>query len=398
MLIGSSSLCFLTIGSHAAVLPRFVRDEIAGGAASIGVVMGVTAAIALLLRPFAGSLSDRIGRRTPAVVGGLVMAAGCALLAPAGSLATVIAGRVLLGAGEAVLTVAAMAWLIDAIPEQRRGRALGAYGMSIWFGLALGPQWSVAVLDEWGYPAVWEVGAAMVLIAGLMPLLLVEPRRVRPAETPPGPSASAGAGWWASVPRGALLPGLVFVLAAYGHAVLESFGVLHLSGRGLSPGGGIGGAASVFTVIAVATFGGRMAGGWLCDRFGPWPVAAAAVLPLIGCYVIFAFAASFAVAVVAAVLCGAGLALLYPSLAMIVADAVPAHQRGAGLGIYIGAMDVAFGAGALIGGLVVAGASSQVALLSGAGVALTAFLPLLVIGRRLGVGPGARLARAEASE
>ncbi|MGE4427559.1 MAG: MFS transporter [Solirubrobacteraceae bacterium] len=447
MLVLSTALCFLAIGSHVAVMPRFVRDELGAGATAVGVAMGATAAVALLLRPWAGALSDRTGRRTPALVGAVVMAAGCALLIPAGSMGLVVLGRMLIGAGEAALTVVTMAWLIDAVPAHRRGRALGTYGMSIWFGIALGPQWSVAILDAWGYGWVWAAGAALALGSGLLLLLLPEPDRAAHAADAAGPAADgatagavtgvatgprpgpgstdaeplpgleqdgiagaptigrggdgiAGAAvsdaggaagrrrgrrlarWWANVPRGALLPGAIFVLAAFGHAVLESFGVLHLSGRGLDPGGGVGGAASVFTVIAVATFLGRALGGRLCDRIGAMPVALAAVVPLGLSYVVFAFASSFGVAVVGALLCGCGLALIYPALSMMVAEAVPAHQRGAGLGLYIGSMDVAFAGGALIGGLVVSVSSTEAAMLGGAVVALLAYPPLLVLGRR----------------
>ncbi len=392
------------------MLPRFVRDEVGAGATAVGIAMGATAAVALLLRPWAGALSDRGGRRRPALAGAVVMAAGCALLVPAGSLPVIVLGRMLIGAGEAALTVVTMAWMVDVVPAHRRGRALGAYGMSIWFGLALGPQWSVAVLDQWGFGWVWASGAVLGLASGLTLLLLREPARVAHAADAAGPAADGVSGggaapgeiaavaagsapaaggrlrrWWAGVPHGALLPGLVFVLAAFGHAVLESFGVLHLGGRGLDQGGGIGGAASIFTVIAVATFLGRMLGGRLCDRIGAMPVAFAAVVPLIASYVVFAFASSFAVAAVAAVLCGCGLALAYPALSMIVAEAVPPAQRGAGLGLYIGSMDVAFGGGALLGGLVVSLSSTEAALAGSAVVAVGAYLPLLVL-RRRGLG------------
>lgn len=368
VLVASAALCFLSVGCYAAVLPKYLIDEGGLATAEVGVAMGATAAFALILRPLAGSFSDRRGRRLSAVVGGVVLAAGPLLLLGPSGLLIALGARALMGAGDALLSTATMAWVVDAAPPERRGRAMATYGMAIWLGFALGPQWGVFVRDEWGYDAVWLVAALMAVLSGLVCRLLPAPA-TRPA--------TGDERVRIRIPRGAVLPGVAMVLACYGNGIFEAFGIVHLVDQGLPDDAGIGGAASVFTVVAVTTFLGRFAGGWLCDTVGPRPVAIVAVV-VVGCaYALMALASSFATAAAAAALLGVGLALIYPSLGLIATRRVAPEDRGAGVGVFTAFMDLAFGVGAVGGGLVVAGTSTEVALGSGLVVALLA-LPVVL--------------------
>ena len=182
-------------------------------------------------------------------------------------LALVVLARLLIGAGDALYTTAAMAWVADAAAPERRGRAMATLGMSLWLGLALGPQWAVWTHEHLGYDGVWLGGTVFALLAALL-VWLVGP-------TPRAGRPGAGRSPRSKVPRGAILPAVAMVLICYGNAVFEAFGIVHLTDRGVSSGAGIGGAASVFTVVAVTTFLGRFAGGALSDKLGPRPVALA---------------------------------------------------------------------------------------------------------------------------
>jgi MFS family permease len=97
-------------------------------------------------------------------------------------------------------------------------------------------------------------------------------------------------------------------------------------------------------------------------------------------YALMAVAHSFAVASAAAVFMGLGLALLYPSMGVFVSTGVPPEQRGAGFGAYLVSLDVAFGLGPAIGGLIVSASSTEVAFFSGTAMALCA-VPLLAVRR-----------------
>lgn len=387
LLVASATLCYLTLGSYVAVLPGYILHHLDLSNAVLGIAMGATGVVAVALRPFGGSWSDRYGRRPLAIAGALVLGVGSAVLAGPGVLALVILARLLIGAGDAFYVTSIMAWVADAATPERRGRAMATIGMSLWLGLALGPQWAVWTHEHLGYNGVWLGGSLFALLAAGL-LLLVEPSR------PPAPAAADAP--HAKIPRGAILPALAMVLACYGNAVFETFGIVHLTGRGVSGGAGIGGAASVFTVIAVTTFVGRFAGGVWSDKQGPRPPALTGIAAVAGSYCFFAAASSFAVAALGGALLGLGLALIYPSLSLLVTRRVGAQERGAGLGIFLAALDVTFALGPVLGSLVVGAASSATALWSAGAVCLLAVPVILACGNPpVGADPDEGLELAE---
>jgi len=368
LLVTASTLCYLTLGSYVAVLPGYILHHLDFSSAALGVAMGATGVVAVALRPLSGSWGDRYGRRPLAIGGAFVLGAGSAALIGPGVLALVVLARLLIGAGDALYTTAAMAWAADTATPERRGRAMATVGMSLWLGLALGPQWAVWTHEHLGYNGVWLGGTFFALLAALL-VWLLGPTPTPAAVNPDTPHAK--------IPRGAILPAVAMVLICYGNAVFEAFGIVHLTGRGVSGGAGLGGAASVFTIVAITSFLGRFAGGVWSDKLGPRPVALAGIAAVAGAYCFFAAASSFIVAAAGGALLGVGLALIYPSLSLLVTRRVGVQERGAGLGIFLAALDVTFAIGPPLGALVVGAASTGVALWSSGAVCLLA-LPIVI--------------------
>ena len=102
-------------------------------------MIGAYAITGLLLRPFAGRLADRRGRKPTVLLGALLLGAGGFLYLPPLGLAGLIVARLVLGAGEGALYTAGSAWIVDLAPPARRGRVLGLYGLAVWGGLSVGP-------------------------------------------------------------------------------------------------------------------------------------------------------------------------------------------------------------------------------------------------------------------
>jgi MFS family permease len=387
LLVAASTLCYLTLGCYVAVLPGYVLHHLDLSNAALGVAMGATGVVAVALRPFAGSWGDRYGRRPLAILGAFVLGAGSAVLVGPGVLALVVLARLLIGAGDALYMTAAMAWVADAATPERRGRAMATIGMSLWLGLALGPQWAVWTHEHLGYDGVWLGGSLFALLAAVL-IWLVGPT--------PRPAAASADAPHVKVPRRAILPAVAMVLVCYGNAVFEAFGIVHLTGRGVSGGAGLGGAASVFTIVAVTTFLGRFAGGVWSDKLGPRPVALVGIAAVAAAYCFFAAASSFAVAAAGGALLGLGLALVYPSLSLLVTRRVGAQERGAGLGVFLAALDVTFAIGPPLGALVVGAASTGAALWSSGAVCLLALPVIIVCGNPpVGVDPEEGIELAE---
>lgn len=324
----------LAVGAVLPVLPRYVHGPLDSGNIAVGVVVGSYAVTGLLLRPFAGRLADRRGRKPTVLLGSaIVAAAGFLYLLPLG-IPGLIAARLLLGAGEGAVFTAGSAWIVDIAPPERRGRVIGLYGLAVWSGLSVGPLVGELLLHASGYSAVWLFAGAVPLLGALVALRLPDP--FRPAGT---------AERHPLIAREAIRPGTALALASLGYATVASFVVLHLDARGVGHGATVFGAFATMVVLT------RLIGGDLPDRVGPARVAtAAAVVEAIG-LATMALAHSFAIAVVGAVTMGAAFSLLYPSLSVIVVGRVPETRRGAALGTFTAFFDAGIGFGAPLAGL-----------------------------------------------
>jgi MFS family permease len=382
----ASTLTCTANGVSTAVLPQFVRAELGGSAAAVGFVVGSGSVAAMLLRPLLGAVADRRGRRAVAAGGALLSAVGLLVLVLAGTIAGGTAGRIAFGLGGAAVNTALIAWIVDTAAFAARGRALSLFGVSIWIGLAAGPQLGQAVLDAWGYHAVWLTCVGIELVAIGCVLRAREPRRparVRTVRAAGAPRA------WRAVARAVLLPGVVSAIAWAGEGTVLAFLVLHLEAEGL-PKGGLTGAAGVFTLFAVAVVGTRLALGGLPDRIGPTPTAAGGLLFVGAGLGVLAAASSWPAAAAGAVLLGIGFSPMYPSLAMIATARLPVAHRAAGLGLFTAFMDVGIAAGSLTGGLVAARWDEGAALAVMAALQLVAIV-LLLVARDRGDGGGGRV-------
>ena len=116
-------------------LPPYVAGPVGSDTAGAGLAFGAFAVTALLLRPVAGRLSDRVGRR-PLLVGGALLAAAMMLLtALAHTLPLVVALRLGVGVAEAAFFVAAFAALADVAPPDRMGEAFSYSSLGLYLGL-----------------------------------------------------------------------------------------------------------------------------------------------------------------------------------------------------------------------------------------------------------------------
>jgi MFS family permease len=359
------------IGSVLPVLPKYIKGPLGEGDLAVGVVIGCYAISGLLLRPIAGRFADRRGRKSTALVGGLLISVGGFLYLPHLGVAGLILARLILGVGEGATYTAGSAWIVDLAPPARRGRILGLYGLAVWGGLSVGPLLGAVIHSLWGYTAVW-LFAALLPLAGLAAVSFV-PDPFRPHDrAEPHPLIAPEA----------VRPGLAVALAAMGYATVAAFVVLLLEGRG------IGGGASVFAAFAGAIVLARIVAGGLPDRLGPAPVAIGATLAEAAGLVTIAVASGLPVALLGAVAMGAGFSLLNPSLMLIVVDRVDIGARGAALGTFTAFFDAGVGVGAPLAGLAAALTSYEGAFLLGAGLAaLSALSIYLAVHRGAGL-PG----------
>jgi EmrB/QacA subfamily drug resistance transporter len=131
-------------------------------------VNAYTLSIAVLLLTGA-ALGDRFGRRRAFVLGLGIFTAASAAAALAPNVETLIAARAVQGLGGAIITPLTLTILSAAVPPNRRGLALGAWGGIGGLGVALGPVIGGAVVEglswQWIFWLNVPIGIALAPLA-----------------------------------------------------------------------------------------------------------------------------------------------------------------------------------------------------------------------------------------
>ena len=363
--------CLIAVGSVLPVLPRYVHGPLGYGDVAVGVVIGIYALTGLLLRPVAGRLADRWGRKPTVLLGCLLVVASGLLYLPHAGLAGLIAARLVLGVGEGSVYTAGSAWIVDMAPVARRGRVLGLYGLAVWGGLSVGPLAGEVILNASGYTAVWLFAAGVPLLGGLVATLVADPFTPH-SHSEPHPLIAPEA----------VRPGFAVALASVGYATVAAFIVLMLEDRGVGHG------ATVFAAFAASIVVTRVIAGGLPDRVGPAKVAIVAVLAEAGGLVAMAMAQSLPAAIAGGVAMGAAFSLLNPSLMLIAVGKVSAAARGSAMGTYTAFFDAGVGIGAPLAGLAAALTSYKGAFLLAAAISVASAATIafgLALGEKQGL-------------
>lgn len=356
---------FTAAGVSIFALPLYVtgplgRDEIAAG-----VAFGVFAVSALVLRPFAGRLTDRVGRR-PLLIGGALLAAAClALTAVAADLVTIVVLRLTAGVAEAAFFVAGFAALADIAPVERIGEALSYNSLGLYLGIALGPLLGELLYENLGYPAAWLGAATLALLAAVLVLVIGETSTTRAERGEPfrivhRPSIPAAIGFLTS-------------LAAVGGFL--AFASLHAARIGIADP-----SLALFTYGAIVV-ACRIAFARVPDRLPSLPLGAAALATIGAGLVLTALWPEPSGAFAGIAIIAVGVSFSTPAFfSAIFATAAP-KERGIASGTASAAIDLGLGIGPILLGFVAAPYGIPWAFALAAGVAFAGAAWMLHLSR-----------------
>jgi MFS family permease len=341
------------------VVPLYVRRELGSGDAGVGIAVGALFVGAVLLRPYAGRLGDRMGRRVLIIGGALVVAASVAATGVVASLPYLVAVRLVGGLGEAAFFVGAATMVTDLAPEARRGEALSYWSVAIYGGLAFGPALGETVLGDDRFLATWLVAAALLIAAAALGLGTVEVAR-------PGGAPAAGPLW----NRAALPPGLVLFLGLLSLAAFTTLVRLYAGELGMS------GAEPIFLLYGGLVLCVRIVGARLPDLLGARRAGTAALSAAGAGMLVTAAWAQPGGLLVGTALFAAGMSLLYPALLLLALSRAPDTERASVVGTFSSFFDLSQGIGALVLGGVADLAGYRGAFATAGGLALVGIVVL----------------------
>ncbi|CAN5458722.1 MFS transporter [soil metagenome] len=384
LLVGVNGLVGGMVGQERTLLPLLGRDAfgITGVAVALTflVAFGVTKAVTNLV---AGYLADRYGRKPVLVAGWLLAAPVPLLIIWAPSWDWIVVANVFLGVSQGLTWSTTVLMKVDLVGAERRGLALGLNEAAGYGAVALTALATGFIAAEYGLrPAPFFLG---IVFAGLglgVSVLFVRETRgharaeqsrdggaVRPPWTTvfrwttfrqPSLSAASQAGLVNNLNDG-LAWGLLPLY--YASAGLELVQIAILSAA----------------YPAVWGIGQTVTGAW-SDRIGRRPLIVAGMLVQGVAIVAIGLGSGFWVWLAAAVILGAGTAMVYPTLLAVIVDIAEPAWRGAALGVYRLWRDLGFAVGAIIAGIVADRLGMPAAIV---GVGLLTIASGLVVARRL---------------
>lgn len=308
--------------------PLFIK-ELGGSDAHVGLAAGVFTLTAVVFRPFVGGLLDRYGRRPFMLWGMVFFAVSMYLYDWVGSIAVMLALRVLHGASWAFSTTAVSTSVTDIIPTTRRGEGMGWFGMAMTLAMAIGPMLGVWVLQNSSFHGLFLLATALSVAALIL---------VFATKTPFTPKDGAKK---MDIFEKSLWPvtvSLFFLAVAYGG--ITTFVPLFAASIQINSG-------TFFLVYALALTLARPFAGKLSDRLGEANVIVPSLVLTVASLLVLSFANGLFGVIVAALLYGLGFGSAQPALQAANLRLAPPEKRGVATASFMTAFDLGIGAGSI---------------------------------------------------
>lgn len=169
---GPTILAGIGYGAAIPIVPLLARQlgATVGQAALVAGLLGVGQLCASLP---AGAMIARIGERRAMVIASVGGALTAAIAASALSVLVLGAAAFVTGMTWSVFLLARQGFMIDAVPEHLRARALSTLGGSHRIGMVIGPLVGTAVIHQWGIRAAF-VASVLASLAALLLVLRVD--------------------------------------------------------------------------------------------------------------------------------------------------------------------------------------------------------------------------------
>ena len=342
------------------VVPLYA-DEAGGGSSGAGLATTAFMLSTVLTQVQMPRILDRFEYRTVLAIGLLLLGIPAFLYATVDGAAPILVITLVRGIGFGIATVVFAAVVVELAPPERRGEALGLFGIAITLPTIFCNALGLWLVDHSGYRIVFFLG-------GLGPLLgLLAVSGVRTYSHARREGGEGGAGFLAGLRRGPLLR--LFLLFS---ATTVAMGVLVTFLPLVAPGSGIFSAAGALLIVGLASTASRWWAGRFGDRHDPHALLAPGLL--VGALGMAALSGTGPVLLGGAALFGLSLGLLQNSTLILIMNRVSKTEYGLGSTLWNVSFDAGTGLGAFLFGFVVSVAGFSVAFYLSAGLLVVALV------------------------
>lgn len=156
-------------------MPLAIKQNMGGTARDMSLVVSIYLLGIVLLRPFSGVISDRIGSKKISVITMLIFVICSFLYLGIHAILPLLIVRMIHGVFHSLSTTAHAAMAITMVPNSRKGEGVGYYGLAMSLSMVLGPALGLYVLNAFGFEALILLAAIFSVISWFLTLFIKNP-------------------------------------------------------------------------------------------------------------------------------------------------------------------------------------------------------------------------------
>lgn len=339
-------------------------EKLTGTSIYAGLVTSVYSLAALIIRPVAGVLSDKIGRVKILIIGAAICTVACLGYnirgGAAAAAALLLVFRALNGVGFGMHSTCAGAAVADVIPPARMTEGVGFFGLYATVAQAFAPMIALAIIggESMGeYRNLFFVSAALCAVSFVCDMNIKYERKKKssgdlpreeasvpkkPEALPPDKLPKTFLGFEYAV----FLPMAVVLLAQIGLSSVSGFLSLYAKDVGIE------GVGMFFTVSAVGVFAARFLFGRIVDKKGADVVVIPALVAIALSVVAVGFSKTLPALLITAVPYGLANGAFGPTMNTMMFKRCSPQRRGTASAAFFAALDVGFTIGPAVLGFI----------------------------------------------
>ena len=328
-------------------LPDYLSNM--GGKQYLGLIIALFTFTAGFSRPFSGKITDTIGRVPVMAFGSLV----CFLCGFAYPFLTTVYGflflRFIHGFSTGTKPTATAAYVVDIIPAERRGEAVGTLGIFTATGMSFGPTIGSFIANNFGMNPMFYTSSVFALLSIL---ILVQMKETLP-------NKKKFSFKLLKLSKNEIFEKAVFPPFLVNLLLCFSAGAVITLAPDLSKSLGIPNKGLFFTVYTIASLLIRLLASKTSDKYGRVPVLMASSMILVVAMVVLALANTPFLFFTAAILFGLPYGMGSPTITAWTADLSNENNRGKAMATMYIALEAGIGIGAYFSGWIYQGDISK---------------------------------------
>lgn len=340
ILLISNALFWMAFEMLTPTLPLFV-EKLGGSPLQIGIITGIFTITALLIRPFNSRFSHIMDKKYLLLISICICFLVTGIYMFSTGLLFLLVIRLVHGFGFGVASTFSPTLASEELPFERLGEGMGYFGIGETICMSVGPLLGVAILNLFDFKGLFSAGAGVLLIATL---IVIGIKRKPLAETPsqkeyhkkPIKFVEKRVLWQCLL---TLILGIVF-------SGVFSFLPLFAKQQGISN------VSWFFFISAIMGVVIRVVAGRIFDRKGPLPILIPSGFSLIIAVFLIIHSQTLLQLNIAAIFYGLGFSAVIPVIQAWTIQMAEADSREDAMSSFLNFLDLGFGGGSMLLGLV----------------------------------------------